>query len=109
MSLLHAVVAEYQALVQTKAGYDRLACPADDEAMFKQERRQGRHQLSSLRQVIETVNGLLDEVFGLKFPKARSPWGLLARLGAKIAALNLAIHFNLLTNRPKFSRFDPFA
>jgi hypothetical protein len=98
---------DYGALVQTKADYDQLAYSTPDREAASRERRQGRRQLSSLRQVIETVNSCLDSVLGLKFPRARSLWGLLARLGAKVAALNLAIHINLMTNRPTFSLFNP--
>ncbi len=98
---------DYGALVQTKADYDHLACPSTDPDTDRRERRQGRHQLTSLRQVIESVNNCLDSVLGLKFPKARSLWGLLARIGAKIAALNIAIHINLMTNRPVLSLFNP--
>ena len=93
--------------MQTKADYDQLAysTPNPEAAAF--ERRQGKRQLSSLRQVIETVNNCLDSILGLKFPKAHSLWGLLARIGAKVAALNLAIHINLMTNRPTFRLFNP--
>jgi len=100
---------DYGVLVLTKADYDQLASPAPDPDVEQRERRQARHQLSSLRQVIETVNNCLDSVLGLKFPRARSLWGLLARLGAKVAALNLAIHINLMTNRPTFSLFNPLS
>lgn len=100
---------DLNALVLTKADYDHLAYSTPDPDTANRERRQARHQLSSLRQVIETVNGCLDSVLGLKFPKARSPWGLLARIGAKVAALNIAVHFNLVTNRPTFSLPSPLA
>jgi hypothetical protein len=55
---------------------------------------------ASWRQVVETVNGQLTEVLGLSFPGARSPWGLLARIAAKVAALNLGIWLNRLFGRP---------
>jgi hypothetical protein len=97
---------DYEVLVQTKRDYDQLAYSAEPEEA-KEVARAGRRQMASLRQVIETVNGYLDEVLGLKYPRARSLWGLLARLGAKIAALNLAIHFNLSHNRPTLSHFSP--
>jgi hypothetical protein len=100
-------MSDYDALVLTKADYDHLACPAPDPKAASRERRQGRYQLSSLRQVVETVNACLDSRLGLKFPRARSPWGLLARIGAKIAALNLSIHINLMTGRPTLSFFNP--
>jgi hypothetical protein len=54
-----------------------------------------RWQHASWRQVVETVNAQLTEVFGLPFPGARSPWGLLAR----VAALNLGIWLNRLFGR----------
>lgn len=98
---------DYGAMVLTSASYDHLAYTPPDPEAASRERRQARLQLSSLRQVIETVNSCLDGVLGLKFPRARSLWGLLARIGAKIAALNLAIHINLLTDRPTFSLFNP--
>jgi hypothetical protein len=97
---------DFLAVIQTKADYACLAYGAKPEVIDK-EAQAGRHLLSSLRQVVETVNSYLDAVLGLKYPKARSLWGLLARLGAKIAAFNLALHFNLSTNRPTFSQFNP--
>jgi hypothetical protein len=97
---------DYDAMVLTKADYDQLAYSTPNPQAASRERRQGRRQLASLRQVVETVNACLDGVLGLKFPRARSLWGLLARLGAKVAALNIAIHINLLTNRPAFSLFN---
>jgi hypothetical protein len=97
----------YGALVQTKRDYDQLAYTSEKEGVIAGEARAGRRLLASLRQVIETSNGYLDQVLGLKYPKARSLWGLLARLGAKIAAINLAIHFNRSNNQPSFSQFNP--
>jgi len=88
----------YQAMVLTKADYEKLL-PA--------ERRLENHWLSSLRQVIETVNGCLVGVLGLKFPRARTYWGLLTRLGAKVAAFNLALYLNQQFRRPTFSLINP--
>lgn len=98
---------DYEVLVQTKRDYDQLAYPSAEPGVIAREARAGRRQLASLRQVVETVNGYLDEVLGLKYPKARSLWGLLARIGAKIAALNLAIYFNRSNGQPGFSQFNP--
>ncbi len=70
--------------------------------------RQGWNRwLSGLRQVVETVNGTLTEVFGLKFPRAHSLWGLLTRLAAKVTAFNLAVYINHLFARPTFAIFNP--
>jgi hypothetical protein len=98
---------DYGVLVQHKRDYDQLAYTSEKPGVIEREARAGRRMLASLRQVIETVNGYLDSVLGLKYPKARSLWGLLARIGAKIAALNLAIHLNRSNGQPTFSQFNP--
>lgn len=90
---------EYGTAVLTKGEY--LAQPG------KQEQRAARRWLSGLRQVVETVNGGLERMFGLKCPQAHSWWGLLTRLGAKIAAFNLAVYLNYLSGRRHFAFFDP--
>jgi hypothetical protein len=84
----------YGVAVLTKAAYPARA----DRAWF-----------SGLRQQIETLNGLLVEPLGLKFPGARTRWGLYCRLAAKVAAYNLMLQHNLLTGRPPFSPFNPLA
>ncbi len=48
-------------------------------------RRQHRRRC----QIVETINGHLIRSFGLHFPGVRSPRGLLTRLAAKLAAVNL--------------------
>ena len=60
-----------------------------------------RRRHSGWRQIVETINGHLEDVFGLHFPRARSTWGLLTRVAAKVAALNVGI----LLNR-RFGRRD---
>ena len=65
--------------------------------------------LRSRRQVVESAFNALTDRLGLKFPRARTPWGLLARIGAKVAAYNLALLVNHLFDRPTFSLFDPLA
>lgn len=84
----------YGVAVLTKAAYPR---PAD------------RSWFCGLRQGIESANGLLDQPLGLKFPRARTRWGLYARLAAKVVAYNLILYHNLLTNRPLLSPFNPLA
>jgi hypothetical protein len=61
------------------------------------------------RQVVETVFAVLTDRFHLAFPGARSVPGLLARLGAKIAALNLAVALNRTRRRPAFTTLDLLA
>lgn len=68
-----------------------------------------RRWFSGLRQVVETTFQALTSTFHLVFPRARSYWGLLARVGAKIAALNLGLYLNHLHNRPPFALPRPWA
>jgi hypothetical protein len=68
--------------------------------------RAARHWFHGVRQVVETVNDWLEERFGLHFPRARTAWGLQTRLAAKLAAFNLAVHFNHLHHRPAFSAVE---
>jgi len=63
--------------------------------------------LLDLRQMVEAVNGCLSEVLGLRFPRACSLWGLLTRIAAKVAAFNIAVHINLVCDRPTFFLFSP--
>ena len=56
---------------------------------------------------METINELLTDQLGLKYPRARSRWGLFARIAAKVAACNFAIMFNHLYDRPLFSQVSP--
>ena len=91
---------DYQAQMLTKKDYAQVQDP--------QERRERASWLSRRRQVVERVNATLERVFGLKFPGARTLWGLLMRLGAKIAAFNMALYINHLFGRPPFRIFNPF-
>lgn len=64
-------------------------------------------QLHSLRQVVEGVNNLLTGCLGLSFPKARTFWGLIARLAAKVAACNFIRFLNHLFDYPPFAHQSP--
>ena len=92
---------DYSACVLTTADYVATQAPPARAAACR--------WLSSHRQVGETLNALLSERLGLKFPRARTWWGLLARLGTKIAACNLAIFLNYLFDRPPFALFAVLA
>ena len=52
------------------------------------------------RQIIETVIARLAETFGLHRINAHSELGMLARVGAKMAAYNMGIFMNRSTGRP---------
>ena len=58
-----------------------------------------KRQHSRWKQIVETMNGHLEHTFRLHFPGARSKWGLLTRIAAKIAAMNLGIWLNRYFDR----------
>ncbi|MDQ3223387.1 MAG: hypothetical protein M3Q75_07965 [Gemmatimonadota bacterium] len=62
-----------------------------------------RREHAVRRQVIETVNQHLTADFHLPFPQARSRWGLLSRIAAKLAAFNLGMWLNRQFGRPDFA------
>jgi hypothetical protein len=86
----------YGATVLTKADYR----PGPQQ-------RAARHWLSRHRQTIETAFGWLTDFLGLARPRAKTDWGLLARLGAKLAAFNLGVWINYQFGRPPFAFFNP--
>lgn len=51
------------------------------------------------RQIIETVNDILNTALHLPFPRAKTPWGLSTRLTAKCIAFNIGIWVNRLLGR----------
>lgn len=87
------------ALVLTKRDFQELGGVVDRKAAASCH--------ASFRQVIETTNNFLDQFLGLKFPRARTYWGLITRLAAKVAAANLARYLNHCFGRSPFACFDP--
>lgn len=73
------------------------------------ERQRAVSWFNRLRHTIEQTFSVLDAVLGLKFPRARTYWGLLTRLAAKLSAYNLAIAINYLLGRPTYAFFNPLA
>jgi hypothetical protein len=59
-----------------------------------------KHQHACWRHIVETVNECLGHRLRLFFPGARSAWGLLTRMGAKLAAFNLSIWLNRRFGQP---------
>lgn len=55
------------------------------------------------RQIVETVNGQLTDVLHVKYPRAKTAWGLVTRVLAKCAAFNLGLWLNRLLGRPAFA------
>jgi len=51
------------------------------------------------RQIVETINAALTDVFHLAFPSAKTMWGVVCRIARKCLALNLGIWANRLFGR----------
>lgn len=58
------------------------------------------HRHHHRRQIVETVNEALTDVFHLAFPRAKTMWGVVCRIAEKCLALNLGIWCNRLFRRP---------
>jgi hypothetical protein len=53
-----------------------------------------KRQQAGWRQIIEIVHAALDNVFALPFPQAKTVWGLVTRIAAKLLAFNLGVWLN---------------
>jgi hypothetical protein len=89
---------DYGAVVLTRGEY---------QGLEGEEQHEWSRWLSGLRQIVERTFSALVEVFSLTFPRARTYWGLLARIAAKVAAFNIGGYINRLCNKPTLSIFDP--
>lgn len=59
-----------------------------------------RQQHCGWRQIVETVGQTLTSVFGLRYPGAKSQWGVGTQVAAKLLAYNVGIWLNRLFGRP---------
>jgi hypothetical protein len=84
----------------------RVVTKADVRAHAQATAADVRH-FNGVRQVVERVNGLLEALFGLTFPRARTVTGLWARLGAKVAACNCLVYLNLRAGRAAEQHCSP--
>jgi hypothetical protein len=71
------------------------------------DRRRAVQWFNGHRHAIETTFSCLESQLRLKFPRARTYWGLLTRLAAKISAYNLAVAVNYLLGRHTYALFNP--
>ena len=87
----------------------RVVTPDVWAAPWDTDRREASQRtFKSTRQVIETVHNSLEGLFGIKFPRARTYLGLLARIAAKVAMHDLLVCLNHLFGRPTFAHYNPF-
>jgi len=65
--------------------------------------------LNGVRQMIETVNHQLSEIFQIEINHAHTFWGLCTRLYNKLAAHTLCIYINRLLGKPDFLQIKSLA
>ena len=65
-----------------------------------------QRQLNRLRLICETVNAQLQEQLHLSKHYAKSTWGLLTRMAAKVTAHSIAMMVNTLLGRPALKLAD---
>jgi hypothetical protein len=65
--------------------------------------------LNGVRQIIETVNHQLSEIFQIEVNHAHTFWGLCTRLYSKLTAHTLCIYINRLQGKPDFLQIKALA
>jgi hypothetical protein len=70
---------------------------------------QQRAFLNGIRQMIETVNHQLSEIFQIEINHAHTFWGLCTRLYTKLTAHTLCIYINRLLGKPEFLQIKNLA
>jgi hypothetical protein len=65
--------------------------------------------LNGVRQIIETVNHQLSEMFQIEINHAHTFWGLCSRLYTKLTAHTLCIYINRLLGKPDFLQIKSLA
>src|SRR3989440_4786818 len=71
-----------------------------------QRSQSAQRQLNRLRLICETVNAQLQEQLHLSKHYAKSTWGLLTRIAAKVTAHSVGMMLNLLLGRPVLQLAD---
>jgi hypothetical protein len=77
-----------------------------------QKAQLSQHQrafLNGVRQMIETVNHQLSELFHIELNHAHTFWGLCTRLYTKLTAHTLCIYLNRLLGKPEFLQIKALA
>jgi hypothetical protein len=68
--------------------------------------KQAQVQLNRLRLICETVNAQLQEQLHLSKHYAKSTWGMMTRIAAKVTAHSLGMTVNTLLGRPALQLAD---
>ena len=64
---------------------------------------------NAVRQIIETVNGQLNEQFNIETNHAHTFWGLCTRLYSKLTAHTLCVFINRLLGKPDYLQIKALA
>jgi hypothetical protein len=64
---------------------------------------------NAVRQIIETVNGQLNEQFNIETNHAHTLWGLCTRLCSKLTAHTLCVYINRLLGKPEYLQIKSLA
>src|SRR6266536_2001581 len=90
--------AALQSFLEQYRGLQLLAPSKVNQAPKRSQ--QAQRQLNRLRLICETVNAQLQEQLHLSKHYAKSTWGLVTRLAAKVTAHSLGMMVNALCGRP---------
>lgn len=82
-----------------KEDHRSLVSPKPSKPLPSKAEAKLRRWLRAKRDLIETVFGMLADQFKMETTRARSLWGVAARIGAKLLAFNLSIFLNRLMKR----------
>lgn len=96
----------FQKEVSARSGHQIWASPRPSQKPESRAAAQARRWLRAKRDLIETVIGMLADQFTLETTRARSLWGLMTRIGAKLLAFNLSIYLNQMLGRPSLALKD---
>lgn len=81
-------------------GHALSASPKPSQKPASRAEAKARRWLRAKRDLIESVFGILADQFNIETTRARSLWGVCARLAAKLLAFNLSILLNRTLGRP---------
>lgn len=80
-----------------------LHAPLKENQKQSESQRSTAKFLSTFRLIAETVNAQLQEQFHLSKHYAKSRWGLMTRIAAKVTAHTIGIVINLIHGRPRLA------
>lgn len=101
------ISAEKAAELFTKNRIRLLTLPRSNQKVQMSAEQRAFH--NGVRQMIETVNHQLSEIFQVEVNHAHTFWGLCTRLYSKLTAHTLCIYINRLLGKPEFLQIKSLA